>query len=210
MACNANRNKARAAGRDLKKRAIVYTPDLKEFLPDATFLAQPVDLQALDEAAATLRKRHRDRKTIRVVHAPSAMDLKGSAYVIEACAALKTKGVKIELALVTGKPHREVLKEITNADLVVDQLLAGAHGVFAVEAMALGVPTLAYIRDDLASLYPKDFPVISATPDGLQEVLGALAADPDSWSDLGARSRAYVEREHDHIRVAERLAELYQ
>lgn len=209
MACNSNRNQARAAGRELGPRAIVYTPDLKEFLPDATFLPQPVDVRALDAAAAEFRLPERDPGIVRLVHAPSSVDLKGTAFVVGACDRLRAKGVPIELRLVTGKPHREVLEEIANADFVVDQLLAGAHGVFAVEAMALGVPTIAYIRDDLRGLYPPDFPVISATPEGLSEVVGTLLDDRDSWKGLGVRSRAYAQREHDMAQVAARLAKLY-
>ena len=35
------------------------------------------------------------------------------------------------------------------ADVIVDQLRCGSHGVFAVEAMATGKPVLCYIRDEL-------------------------------------------------------------
>src|SRR5262249_28969673 len=67
-----------------------------------------------------------------VVHAPSNRVRKGTAHVIEACAQLP-----VELDIVEGLRHDEARERYARADIVVDQLNAGWHGVFALEAMAL-------------------------------------------------------------------------
>ena len=50
--------------------------------------------------------------------------------------------------------HGEALGRLAAADLVVDQLVLGWYGAVAVEAMALGRPVLAYIREDEAEDNP--------------------------------------------------------
>ncbi|HWU13979.1 MAG TPA: glycosyltransferase [Caulobacter sp.] len=209
MACNRNRAHAREVAQSLGRRVVVYTPDIREFVPNATYLPQPVDLEALDGAKLRLAGHDRDPNVVRIVHAPSAIDLKGSVYLQQACTQLKARGVNVELRLMTQRTHEEVLEEVANADLVVDQLLAGAYGVFAVEAMALGVPTIAYIRDDLRPLYGDDMPVISATPRDIGEVVLNAIERRDTWAEIGARSRRYVETRHERRVVSRRLIELY-
>ena len=75
-----------------------------------------------------------------VVHAPSNREKKGTRYVIEACEQLP-----VELDIVEGVHHEEARERYARADIVVDQLNAGWHGVFALEAMALGKPVVAHL-----------------------------------------------------------------
>ena len=52
-----------------------------------------------------------------------------------------------------------------DADIVVDQLLAGWYGGFAVEAMALGKPVIAYLREsDLHHVPAGDARGVAADP----------------------------------------------
>ena len=64
----------------------------------------------------------------------------------------------------------------------MDQLFAGWYGGVAVEAMALGKPVLAYIRDEDLKFVPSkmasDLPIVRATrhdQSSLQEVLKCRA-----------------------------------
>jgi hypothetical protein len=51
------------------------------------------------------------------------------------------RATPVDLDIVEGLPHEEARKRYARADIVVDQLNAGWHGVFALEAMALGKPS---------------------------------------------------------------------
>src|ERR671929_995309 len=79
-----------------------------------------------------------------VVHAPSNREKKGTRFVIEACEQLG-----LELDIVEGVPHDVARERYARADIVVDQLNAGWHGVFALECMALGKPVVTYLRPEL-------------------------------------------------------------
>ncbi len=128
--------------------------------------------------------------------------IKGTAHVEVAVTELQNNGIDIELVLVEGRSYEESLAIYASCDLAVDQVLIGAYGQFAVEAMALGIPTICYIRDDLRSLYPGDMPIVSATPATLSAVIDDLIRRRAEWPELAARGRSYVTEAHDAGRVA--------
>jgi glycosyltransferase involved in cell wall biosynthesis len=100
------------------------------------------------------------------------------------------------------------------ADIVVDQLNAGWHGVFALESMALGKPVVAHLKPDVversAAGYGVRLPIVPATPETLVDALRPLVEQPALRREIGARSRAYVEQVHDIDRIADRLIDLYR
>src|SRR6202140_2795840 len=103
-----------------------------------------------------------DRRRPLVVHAPSNRSKKGTEDVIAACALLP-----VELDLVEGVPHDEARERYARADVVVDQLYAGWHGVFALEAMALGKPVVSHLKPDVVERSAEGFgiriPIVAAT-----------------------------------------------
>ena len=143
-----------------------------------------------------------------LVHAPSNRAKKGTQQIIEACAQLP-----VELDLVEGVPHEQARERYARADIVVDQLGAGWHGVFAIEAMALGKPVLAHLNPDVVERSAEAFgvrvPIVPATGETLADALRPLIASPALRREIGAAGRAYVERVHDIDRVADGLLDIY-
>ena len=149
-----------------------------------------------------------------IVHAPSSRDLKGTKHVLEAVRRLSTEGLDLELALVENLPQAQARRVYERATLAIDQLYAGWYGGFAVEAMALGVPVLAYIRDDDLDVVPRamrdDLPILQARPESLVNVLRHYLTD--GRADLAKfreQARRYVERWHDPLRIAAQLEQRY-
>jgi hypothetical protein len=145
-----------------------------------------------------------------LVHAPSNPRIKGTVHVRRAVEDLRSAGLEFEYVEIIGMSHSEAKAQYQRADLVVDQLCIGAHGVFALEAMSLAKPVVCYIRPDLVGKYPRDLPVISASPVTLTAVLGEWLQRPGDRRDVGIASRAYAEREHDVRVVARRLLDVYE
>ena len=86
---------------------------------------------------------------------------------------MKDEGYDIDLRLLE-KSNDEVLKEINNADLIVDQLIIGWYAMFAIESMALEKPVICYLREDLLDFYSQkdirsceNLPLINATPQNI-------------------------------------------
>jgi hypothetical protein len=212
--CSANRAKARQMALQYADGVFVSTPDLLEFVPGAELLPQPLDLERFDQLRSTQTVtmpagRPGLDRPVRLAHAPSNRQLKGTPLIEEAVERLQRRGVNIDLVLIEHKTHAEALALGATCDLVIDQVLIGAYGQYAVEMMALGKPTLCHIRDDLRGFYPVPCPIIAASPDTLEEVLGAWATHPAWWPEAGEAGRAYVEHVHDKLVVAQRCLEAY-
>lgn len=155
---------------------------------------------------------HSDRFTI--LHAPTNRGLKGTEFVLAAVERLKERHPEVELVIVEGVPHEKVLELYARADLVLDQLLLGWYGGFAVEAMALGRPVMCYIREDDLRYIPaemaKDIPVINANPATVLDALEETFANRSMLPEIGRKSRAYVEKWHDPLKIARGVVDRYE
>lgn len=149
-----------------------------------------------------------------IAHSPTNRSVKGTRYILDAVERLKDKYKNVELMLVEGLPHSKVKALYTQADLAIDQLLAGWYGGFAVEMMALGKPVVCYIREGDLKFIPSqmkdDLPIVNANPNTIYEVLLRLVEQRDQVHLIGERSRAYVERWHDPMKIALRTKEAYE
>lgn len=151
-----------------------------------------------------------DTKRVRVLHAPSQQAFKGTVHIERAVENLKRKGLEFDYIRVSGMGHAEAMNLYKTADLIVDQLCGGAHGVFACEAMALGKPVICYILPELVSGYPEGFPIINANPDTIELVLEEWIQSPARLHEVGKQSRSYAERVHDVRKIASDLIRIYR
>lgn len=150
-----------------------------------------------------------------VLHAPTNRPVKGTRFLIDAIERLQAEGVELDFRLIEGLTQAEARKLCADADLVVDQLLVGWYGGFAVEAMALERPVVAYLRGEDLDVLPSEMraqiPVISAEPATVYDVLKELLTTRrGELAELGRRSRAYVGRWHEPRRIAEELVADYE
>lgn len=145
----------------------------------------------------------------KIVHAPSSKAIKGTIHVTTAVTNLKKRGMDFDYIEVTGVSHKRAMEIYSEADIIVDQMLLGSHGVFACEAMALGKPVVCYIMEELTGTYPDGFPIINANPDTLENVLENLINNPNSRHEIGRLSRKYAEEVHDIQVVAQKLKSIY-
>ena len=181
---------------------IVGSFDALRWVPEAEMIPPGLDLRPFTPVPPS------DRERPLVVHAPSDRIKKGTQYVIDACAQLP-----VDLDIVEGLQHEQAWERYEHADIVVDQLNAGWHGVFALEAMALGKPVVAHLKPEVVEqaerAYRTKVPLVPATKESLVDALRPLVESPSLRREIGASSRAYVEQVHDIDRIADRLIELY-
>jgi len=182
---------------------IVGSYDAIRWVPEAHVIPPGLDLRPFTPVPPS------DAARPLVVHAPSDREKKGTRFVIEACEQLP-----VELDIVEGVPHEEARARYARADIVVDQLNAGWHGVFALEAMALGKPVVTHLKPDVVERseagYGIRLPIVPATKETLVDALSPLVVDPALRREIGAASRTYVEQVHDIDRIADRLLDLYR
>jgi glycosyltransferase involved in cell wall biosynthesis len=173
------------------------------FIPyEAEVLPPGIDLSSYDPVPPVELER------VRIVHAPSNLDKKGTRYVIEAC-----KQLPVDLDVVHGVRNEEALERIKEADIVVDQVLRDWHGILSIEGMALGKPVVTSLDEDAVRETEEHFglkvPIVRTTKDDLVDTLRPLVESFAERKRLGKAGRAYVEEVHDVERMTDRLLGLY-
>jgi glycosyltransferase involved in cell wall biosynthesis len=181
---------------------IVGSYDATRWVPEAEVVPPGIDLRDYTPVPPS------DTRKPVVLHAPSNRRRKGTEHVIAA-----SEQLPVELEIVEGLHHDEARRRYARADIVVDQLNAGWYGLFAIEAMALGKPVVAFLHEGAVARTEDAFdtrvPIVSATADTLVERLRPLVEDAQERRRIGAASRAYVEQVHDVDRIANRLLDIY-
>jgi glycosyltransferase involved in cell wall biosynthesis len=182
---------------------VVGSYDAQRWVPEAHVIPPGLDLRPFLPVPPS------DNARPLVVHAPSNREKKGTTQLIAALQQLP-----VDLDIVEGVPHEDARARYARADIVVDQLLAGWHGVFALESMALGKPVVAFLKPDVvqksAEGYGIRIPIVSATADTLADALRPLIESSALRREVGVASRAYVEQVHDIDRIVDRLLDLYR
>jgi glycosyltransferase involved in cell wall biosynthesis len=115
----------------------------------------------------------------------------------------KSEGLSVELLFFHGLPNKVVRYYQAQADIVVDMLTFGFFGANIREAMMLGIPSVCYLRpewlDEMSKEIPgyvDELPVVSATPDSINEVLRDLISNKEKREEIGRRSRAFAIKWH--------------
>lgn len=145
---------------------------------------------------------------IRVVHAPSSRRKKGTEYVEKAILSLQKKGYKVEL-LLAEKLEANLIKDFyAKADIGIDQLLYGWHGKVSCELMAMKKPVICYINPKFGKHKP-DLPIISATPNDIENQLEKLIKDKVLRKKIGDASLQYVKKYHDVEVEVDNLLKIY-
>jgi hypothetical protein len=191
---------------------LALNPDLLHVLPvGALFLPYA----SFDPASVVARPPIPEaRAPLKILHAPSRRSAKGTRHVLGAVERLRQSELAFDFELVENLPRQDAIRRYAEADVVVDQLLAGWYGGLAVEAMALGKVVVAYLRAGDLKGVPADLlaalPIVHATPSTIEIVLRDLIRAPRSELAMrGAAGRAFVERWHRPCVVARLTAALY-
>jgi hypothetical protein len=188
-------------------------PDLLRVLPPK---ARHLPYASFDPRDATSRPPDPlSPKPLVFAHAPSHRGAKGTTHVLAAIEKLRGEGLEFRFELVEGLPRDAAIQRYAASDIVIDQLLVGWYGGLGVEAMSLGKPVIAYIRDeDLKLVAPKmkaDIPVIRSSPTEIAAVMRRIIGTPRSeLYDIGLKSRKFVERWDNPIEVAKQTLADYQ
>ncbi len=171
-----------ASGLTKKYYPILFPVDLAEF---------PVEM-------------NKPNRKIKIVHAPTNEIYKGTKYIIEAIGKLK-RDFDFEFKILSGLKIGDLRKEISNCDLVIDQMLVGFYGLLSIESMAMYKPIICYIREDIWKNLKHTCPVYNANPDNIYGVLKSILKAPEQLVEAGIKSRRYVEKYHDAAIVAKNL-----
>lgn len=191
--------------RNLATKIIVPDAELASYVPGAIIIPRAIDISKWKNYGQI------NSVVPLVVHAPTRRHVKGTSYIINAVERLRAKGLKFEFKLVEGLSNDEARAVYEKADIIIDQLKIGWHGVLSTEAMSLGKVTMCYIRDDLLNSLEFDgqLPLINTNEDNIDAELENIILNPHRRVEIGNRARSYVENVHSLDIVAKQLIDLY-
>ena len=169
----------------------VSTPDLLDDVPGSTWLPVVVDP---DGWTSSVPPMERERPV--VLFAPSNAWIKGGDHVDPVLRAMDEDGV-IEYRRIEGIAAADMPGFIGDADVVVDQIMLGAYGAMAVQAMAAGRVVLGHVADRVRGRIPEPCPIVETVPGQVRQVMDGLLADRAAARVAAASGPAFVRALHD-------------
>lgn len=130
-------------------------------------------------------------------------------YVFEQALALvqQTHADRVEIITTRSVPYAEYIEKYNRCHILLDQVFSYDQGYNALEAMAKGKVVFTGAEQEFTEYYQLSEAVcVNALPDAqaIAKDLIYLIDNPKEIVAMGARARAFVEREHDHIQIAQR------
>jgi len=189
---------------NLVKHRYVSTPDLLEFVPDAEWLPNPVNLDNFKYSEPDTAG------SLKILHAPTSRPVKNTEAVLDAISQLESDGMDIQFTLIENSQHSELISQVSKHDLVIDWLNPkfGIYGVFSIESMALGRTVICTLTDSFYEKY--DLPIISIRPDNLASKIMEIYNDRKILVDKGQKGHDFVQKHHNPVESAKRVIKRYE
>lgn len=125
-----------------------------------------------------------------IIHCPSSTDFKGTKRILEVIEQLKAEGLVFHFTYLRHLPHHELLKKLSEADILVDELYGHGPGLLSFEAMASGCVVLTrYYGASPETFRP---PVVSVDQYTLKEKLREVIMNLKLRQELTQKGRTYL------------------
>jgi hypothetical protein len=139
---------------------------------------------------------------------------KGIGYFEKALAIIKEKYTsKVEILTAQNISYKGYITLYNSAHILLDQVYAYDQGYNALEAMAKGKVVFTGAEKEFTDYYNLSETVaINAKPDVAYLVaqLSFLIENPQEIAAIGKRARAFIEKEHDSLRIAQRYLTIWK
>lgn len=139
---------------------------------------------------------------------------KGITYFEQALDIIQQKyGDGIELIVSKSLPYNEYIQLFNSAHILLDQVYSFDQGYNALEAMAKGKVVFTGAEKEFADHYKLEQKVaINALPnvDYLVNELSYLIEHPDEITAIGKNARAFIEKEHQYVKIADKYCALWK
>ena len=133
---------------------------------------------------------------------------KGNDFFEKALKIIESKyGDKIEVITTRDVPYATYIHSYNKAHILLDQAYAHDQGYNALEAMAKGKVVFTGAEQQFIEHYKLSAKVVInaiADVDYLVNELSLLIENPNEIIAIGQRARAFIEKEHDYVKISER------
>jgi hypothetical protein len=183
----------------------VCSPDLLELLPMATYL--PGCILNRDGAFSPVGPKHfpRRRELFRIGQSPTASWEKNTDALLEGA---RMAGMEHQVEVCPQTTRANVLRWKAGQHIFFDQLECGIVARNGLEAMAMGIPTLARItpevHDHFVETFGEELPIFNVMDaEGISVVLEKLTIDRDLYLAMSEQSARFMRNRWDEAMVAD-------
>jgi hypothetical protein len=188
----------------------ITSTDINQYLIENLYSKNYILKQRIDVKSIPEPKIHFDKSNIKICHAPSNKDVKGTKFIIDAVDKLKQDGYNFEFDLIHNTSHKEALGRINQSDIFIDQLILGGHGMAALEALSMNKVVICYLKEYAIHKYPNDHPIINANPINIYQILKNLILNPNKIIETKQLGQKYVLKYHDTEKLTPNLINIYK
>lgn len=144
-----------------------------------------------------------DRKIPVIIHAPSRSGIKGTSIILATLERLKNEGIEFELRLLQNLPNHELINQLSDADILIDEILLHGPGVLSFEAMAAGTLVVTRTIRNHKDIF--DPPVVDIKPYNVYEKIKHILLNRNNYTDYLEKGRKYVELNNTPKNIAENI-----
>ena len=136
--------------------------------------------------------------------------VKKGAHVEQTEMLARELGVAEQITWLEEMPHHEFRKELSDADICIDQLDASLVGMAGLDAMGMGRPLIANGRPEIFEPSLREhFPICQAhSASEVCAQLQRLVADPEQRIAIGKRSQQFVRQHWSPLAAAQRCVSI--
>lgn len=184
---------------------LVTTPDMLDFMPSAevsSFFAPDVDAP-IEHAGWD------GARPLRLVHATNHPGIEGTDEIRAAVRRLRDKGYAIEFQVLSDVSHATVLQALRDSDLAIGKMKMGFYANSQIESMALGVPTLTWVRPEFMTPELRASGFIVCHLRDLEATIEHYLMHPEALNEKRRLARSSILRLHDNSEIASRMVRAY-
>lgn len=153
---------------------LVSTPDLLEFFedhPKVKYFPVMLDTDDIDSQLKDITpEKFPQRSKIRIVHSPSNVNIKGTAYIDAVMKKISTKYSDIEYINTTNPEYKDtshplcavtrytLLELLQKSDILIDQVVIGWYGLQSVEGVYCQNEVVVWVEPHLRQYLPNEHP----------------------------------------------------
>ncbi|PTS95567.1 glycosyl transferase family 1 [Flavobacterium sp. HMWF030] len=188
---------------------IVSDLDYKIPIPEKTLIPNPINTDKIAFENLDINK----RIVIFMGINKSSYIKKGTVFFEKALAIIKEKYAdKVEIISAENIPYSKYIMLYSRAHILLDQVYGYDQGYNALEAMAKGKVVFTGAETEFMNHYNLHERVAInalADVDYLVNELSFLIENPEEIVAIGKRTRAFIEREHQYVKIAQKYLDLW-
>lgn len=187
-----------------------YVDAVKNYPIFSGFIPYPIDLSKLTFKELMIK----DKIIIFLGINKYSYNQKGISYFEKALKLIEEKYLdKVEIIITNTVPYPVYIDLYNKAHILLDQAFSRDQGYNALEAMAKGKVVFTGAENDFTEYYKITERVcVNALPDVdyLVKELSFLIENPNEIIAIGKRARAFVEKEHNYLKIAEKYLKTWK